>query len=514
MRSLIVLLARKIGFNPLSWIRDTAHMCELVRAFKVRREPKIAAVKFAVVVTPWLGTRVPWFALVCGLLLASKGNKVTFIVDDLPFGAHRVRFCFVLGCIRSVFGLLRGQYNIIHLSDYRSGRQLKVSEQMTVDRLAHLNATWALRGEMSEVGRKRYTSRVVRQLSKSYGAINNVMQREAYDAIVVPGGVYGSTGVWTEHARALGVRVASYDSGGYGTLMLAADGIACQLQDIPRAFSMLETECLSKDEHAFVTASAYAEMDRRRSGVDKFTSQIGGTHNIDARFDGAVIVALNSSWDSAALGLHAVFESSTQWIVETAKYLLANTPNPVIVRQHPAERLEIARTSDDYRALLSRHFGNHPRLHFVAADAPVNSYELLEQASAIAVYTSTIGVEAAAYGKVVVTPSHSYYSDLGFVWKAASLLQYYEQLLRAASGRYSVTPAMQDDALCCYYLTQCCNWVFSPFNPEGFVEWSRYSLADLILHEQVQTMLQSLEGNVPVAFLNHLAKIRQQSRPL
>ena len=70
---------------------------------------------------------------------------------------------------------------------------------------------------------------------------------------------------------------------------------------------------------------------------------------------------------------------------------------------------------------------------------------------------------------------------------------------------------MRDDALCCYYLTQCCNWVFSPFNPEGFAEWSRYALADLARHEKVQITVASLQDNVPVAYLNHVARLAEKA---
>lgn len=510
MRSLMSTLIRTMGFNPLVWFRDTRRMRALVVGFDLKRAPREDAIRFAVIVTPWMGTAVPWFSLVCGLFLASSGNKVSFIVDDLPFGGHGMRSRFVLGCVRSVLRLLRRRHEIIHLSDRVSSIPLDRAAQQSVDRLAELNAVWALRGEMSMAGRQQHTVRTTRQFGASYGAIASVLKGDHYDVVFVPGGVWGSSGIWAEHARAAGVRLASYDSGGYGTLMLAVNGIACQLQDIPRAFSMLKTHATSSAEHTFIVESALAEIGRRRSGVDKFASQMRGTREVDARFAGAVLVALNSSWDSAALGLHAVFESSTQWIVETTRYLLHNTSALVIVRQHPAERLEIARTSDDYRGLLTRHFGDHPRLHFIAADEPVNSYDLLEQVVAVVVYTSTIGIEAAVHGKPVVTPSRSYYSDLGFVWKATSLAQYQQHLLQAASDQCAVTPAMRDDALCCYYLTQCCNWVFSPFNPEGFVEWSRHDLAQLSQHEKVQATVQALEQNVPVAFLNHLARLEHQ----
>ena len=212
--------------------------------------------------------------------------------------------------------------------------------------------------------------------------------------------------MWASHARTVGVRFGSFDSGGYGTLMFAADGIACQLPEIPRALAMLKVRCAASEaEHRFVINAALAEIGRRRAGTDKFASQMMGASSGEERFDGAVVLALNSSWDGAALGLHTVFEGNTQWIVETVKYLLEHTEAPVVVRQHPAERLEIARTTDDYGALLQRNFGSHQRLHFVAADAPVNSYDLLERAAAVVVYTSTIGIETAGHRKPVITAS-------------------------------------------------------------------------------------------------------------
>lgn len=512
MQQWIRILARTVGISPLSfaWFRDTLRMRKLVGDFKVKRSPTKEAIHFAVVVMPWCDTAVPWFSLVCGLLLAARGNKVTFIVDDMPFGEGGLGFRFQIGCVRSVLRLLRDHHDIITLSDHVSSAPLDDAARQSVDRLADLNAVWALRGEIMVAGRQRHTAQTRRQLHASYGAIARVLQGGQYDAVFVPGGVWGSSGIWIEHARVIGVRVASYDSGGYGTLLLAVNGIACQLQDIPRAFWLLKTHDVSTENQAFIVESALTEIGQRRAGIDKFSSQMQGNREVDARFAGAVLVALNSSWDSAALGLHAVFQNSTQWIVETTKYLLENTSAPVIVRQHPVERLEIARSSDNYRDLLIRHFGNHPRLHFIAADEPVNSYDLLEQVAAVVVYTSTIGTEAAAHGKSVVTASRSYYSDLGFVRKATNVAQYHQYLSDALTGQYVVTPAMRDDALCCYYLTQCCNWVFTPFTVTGFGEWSRYDLDQLSQHESVQTIIQALEQNIPIAFLNHLKRIKHQ----
>ena len=375
------LLSGALGFSPIGWLRDTRRMHRLVADFVRSAAPEATATRFAVVVMPWLGTAVPWFSLVCGLFLHAAGSRVTFIVDDLPFGPRPGRFAFVVACIRSVTRRLRRSHEVVALSSCASPTPLPRAALDELGRLAELNAVWALRGEMSAAGRSRYVERSVRQLAPMVAAVAHALEGRRFDAVFVPGGVYGASGVWATQARSLGIRVASFDSGGYGTLMVAADGVACQLQDIPRAFAMLKARPGFAREHAGIIAAARAEIDRRRSGTDKFTSQIPGSRTAtEARFEGAVLIALNSSWDSAALGLHAVFDSSTAWIVETVRYLLQATTAPVVVRQHPAERLEIARTSDDYRALLRREFGDEPRLCFIAADEAVNSYDLLAQA--------------------------------------------------------------------------------------------------------------------------------------
>ena len=254
--------------------------------------------------------------------------------------------------------------------------------------------------------------------------------------------------------------------------------------------------------------AARAEMARRRAGTDRFSSQLQGTTVPDSRFDGGVLLALNSSWDSAALGLHEIFDSTMEWILETVRSALDKTSAQVIVRQHPAERFESGRSTDDYAELLRSNFGSNPRVTFIAAADSVNSYDLLEKVSVVVVYTSTIGVEAAAKGRVVLSASSSYYSEMGFVWAASEFSAYQNCLIDAAAARYTVTDQMKDDALLCYYITQCCNWVASPLSPEGYDDWIQFSFSDLVSQPSVNLTFSAVHDNVPVSFLMHLEKVK------
>ncbi len=502
----------RFSFNPLLWIRQAYQMRRFVRAYATVSSPTKATGQFAVVVMPWLGTAVPWFSIAVGLILAATGSRISFIIDGLPFGVNPVRFRVVLLCIRSVLGTLNRQFEILELRA-AGNTSLKPDEVEMVARLAKLNAVWAMRGEMQERGRFDYTERITSQLTLSACAIRLFLERRKFDCVIVPGGIYGSSGLWARFAHANGTRLASFDSGGRGIVTVAANGIASQLQDIPRAFNLLKAGISARGQWSFARDAALAELQRRRSGTDQFSSQLRRTAKLDLRFHGAVLLALNSSWDSAALGLHQVFENSAQWVVGTVRCLLERTKAQIVVRQHPAERFQAGRSSDDYGRLLRESFSDDPRVTFVAAADPVNSYDLLDEAAAVIVYTSTFGIEAAIQGKVVVTPSSSYYSELGFVWRAESLDQYNDQIVDAVEGRYTVSEQMKSDALMCYYLTQCCNWIHTPLSPEGYEDWIRMSPSDLLKHEGVRITYSALRDNVPTAFLMHSAKVQDTLRP-
>ena len=153
--------------------------------------------------------------------------------------------------------------------------------------------------------------------------------------------------------------------------------------------------------------------------------------------------------------------------------------------------------------MLFRSFVAHDRLIFIAANDPVNTYELLSVVTTVIAHTSTIGVEATALGKPVIVASHCYYAELGFVWAATSRDTYFDLIRRSQAGELALTPAMRKNAYYCYYLTQVCNWVFTPFNPVNDAFWIKESIASLNVSPSVQTIVTALQENIPVALINH-----------
>ena len=500
--SLTRLLASSIGFNPLAWMRYASAMPGYLTALQVDRK-EARGPHVLVPIIPWLGTAVPWLSLAVGRMLAAGGARVTFAFDDQSFDPKTLRQKAVHAALLPSLDALRADHKVLRTSEL-SGQSVRQPPKDLIADLACWNAVWELRGENIEHGRSAIEARNVARFTQAFGRVAEAIDQARPDVMFLPGGIFGTSGLWANLARKGGVRVASFDNGGSGTWMVAADGLACHHGDIPRAVEILNREMTEQARTAAI-ALATAEIDARRQGTDLYSYQLKGSGGGSAAFDGAILIALNSSWDSAALGLHEVFSGNTEWIVETVRYLLDRTDARVVVRQHPAERFAAAGTSDDYGALLKNQFGENPRLHFVAAADPVNTYAILERVKAVIVHSSTIGTDAASMGVPVITSSNAYFSQIGFSEKARSRNQYFDLLDRAARSQLSLAEPAQNVALLCYYTTQVANWVRSGFNPEHFDAWRQVPLAHWFDEPATHRMLQAILQDIPVAVLNHRA---------
>ena len=513
MKSLRKKLGEMVGINPLRWtasVRDVLAFADQIATHSAQHAGAVPAKRsIGIVVNCWLTTWVPWYSIIVGLLLSSRGNKIVFIFDDLPFSDSPVVSAFIRSCIRRVLRRLSRRHWVITVSEHLSGdAPMPRDAGAHINRLAELNAVHRMRGEMVAEGRAAYTALVHGQLTAAFPAIAATLDKIECDAVVVPGGVYGTSGLWLYAGTERGIRVSSFDAGS-GIMLLAAHGIAAQLQDIPRGFEQLKRHGEGAELDSFMVMKARGEIEKRHGGRSAFNyQQAAKSERALDPYKGAVLIALNSSWDQAALGLHVVFRNSAEWIVESVRWILQNTESSVVVRQHPSERFELTRTTDDYEKLLRGEFGANSRVHFIAAADPINTYDLLSVASCVLAYTSTFGVEATALRKPTIVASSCYYANLGFVWSDRSAESYFDHLAQAIRGDLLVTPARERDALLCYYATQVCNWIFTPFNPVSD-DFFRRSVADLSAARDVDLILEVIETGTPACVLNHQRSIQE-----
>jgi hypothetical protein len=279
--------------------------------------------------------------------------------------------------------------------------------------------------------------------------------------------------------------------------------VAAQNADVPQAFQTLWN--LGEETRRQAIAVARAEFRSRAEASDRYGYQTVRQQSSASTDAGGVLIPLNVEWDTAALGKHFLFADTVEWLTSTISAILASDVGPVIVRQHPSERRLLQRSKIDLATVLRERFGHDRRWQFVAADDPVNSYDLLRSAEVVLPFTSNIGVEAAAMGKTVLVSGASYYADLGFVWAAASRDEYFHLLHRALMGDLAPWPDQVARAWVCYYLVAVRNRIWTDFTPQpdDFWRWCRRSPEALFGEPEVSDILDSIDRNVPVALLRH-----------
>ena len=390
---------------------------------------------------PWVSTVAPWYASMLGLGLAHRGREVTFIWDDTAFPDSRLEV--QNRSIGNVLDVIGQSLPITRLSNHGDGEP-NAEDGDVIDRLTDQNVSWVLRGAAPTGDDRHVVEQIRSSLTRSLPLIRSVLDRAKVDCLVVPGGVYGTSGLFLHEAKARGCRVATFDTD-RRIAQICVDGVAAQNGDIPMAFHSL----WNADRHVRQTAVqvAMAELRDRSANCDDYGFQVLPATKSGQYPDGCVLIPLNVEWDTAALGRHTHFESTADWLISTVGAVLGQDAGPVVVRQHPSERRPLQRGRLDVAALLHRRFGDDPRCRFVAADDPVSSYDLLRSARLVLPFVSTIGIEAAAIGKSVLISGACYYADLGFVWSAGSREEYFDLLQRGVSGNLTLRPDQAERAV-------------------------------------------------------------------
>lgn len=460
--------------------------------------------RFALIVQPLYMISWPFFMIALGLLLQKKGKAVTYIVDNSNFEKNIFIYKMKMSVIKHCMQRLSAKgFQIVWLSDAQvSGNHESISSDKLMA-LAQIQAIWLTRGEMAKVDRDREYMRFLQQLTYASSRIQSMLESLNLERIIIACGIVGTSGIYLNCGKCLNIPVSTID-GGVGVNLMSNSGPAAQLTDIPLAFKSFPDE-----EKAYAYDKANMLMKKRMDGNDPFAYQ---TKKIaDEDHDSvSILVLLNSVWDQAALGLHTVYPGMNEWIFQTVKWVVENTKETIIIRQHPAERDKKVSTSDDYKKLL-KPFLQHERVRFISANTDTNTYGLIQKCKVVIAYSTTTALEATMIGKPVITVSNCYYSDLGFVYKPGQLEEYYYYIKQGISEQLPLSESQKKDAALCYYLTQGCNWVFTDFGAtvKDFKQWVTMDPASIFELPEVQDMLDSFIDGSPIALIRHKKMFNQ-----
>jgi hypothetical protein len=455
---------------------------------------------YVVVLSPWSLTTTPWFNITLALILSKRGHTIQFLIDDLQFENtidHNLQINLIKIALRSIrkMGL-----KIDTLSSLEAVLTIDENEHSEIKKSAFANAIHKNRGEEDSQYFKSNIERNEKILMSNFAWVKLFVENNKHKTFILSGGIYANSCLFELLLKAQNREYFTFDSG-FGVLMSSYKGIASQLSDIPMALELL----LSKSDVVIenIVELANQEFEKRQKGINKLNSQYESIEHCEYSDEVGILIPLNSPWDAAALNIASVFSSYNEWLLDTVGLILENTDFIITIRQHPDERHWWGRTKSDFNHMLRERYTDN-RIKFVSCYDKVNTYTLLRKSRAVICYSSTIGIEAAMIGKNVCVCSKVYYSKLGFTFVPSSrhdIVLFLKSIYTTSSRHEQMT-----NAYLTFYLSQCCNWLFTSFTPnyDDFLLWVKKDLQNIWDDKANQIYFESLETRLPLSYLCHL----------
>lgn len=455
--------------------------------------------RIGVLLTPWLSTAVPLFALECVEMLYRAGRTPVALFDATPVIKNPVP----QRQINAIERLLAECFPKLEVQKIEgAGTVANERDRALAKSLFRENAIWQSRGEVLAEKFMEDNAGCQESITNHLGRVRAFLSSAKLDHVLIPGGVFGLSGLYAEMARELQLPFATFD-GGLGLLRITQGGVAAHLADVPVVFNEL-IHTLAPEQRTQLIRMGEAELDDRRHARDFRQFQVSAaTGRDDLHYD--LFVPLNVRWDTAALNRQRAFPTVANWLDELLSWVEARPGITICLRQHPRERVSFVKGSDDLRPLLDRHAKLGSRLRFVSAEEELSSYDLMRNSRAVLPHTSTVGIEAAMLGLPVILGTSVYYEDFGFCHKAATPAEYFASIEEALAGRTNQSDSQRSAAALAYYITQRCAILRTDFtgHPVDYQKWIQIPHEDLWEQPEQADFRTSLLSGDPMPLVRH-----------
>lgn len=472
-------------------------LTERLDRWKFSASPSQPDNKVAVVVTPWLQMAVPFFSVELACALREKGAEVALLYDDGDVTVNRNNYSVEESkFLRRYLRQVASRFSVIPVHDLPAEKDVELP---ILDGVISENAVRAGLGESAAQSYLHAHPELIGKFHRHAQKVLAALEKLPGYCIVVPGGVYGLSGIYLRILQEQKRDFFTYDS---GDMLLAAShrGIAASSDDLSDVMERLLSH-LTEEQANFIDAGVSGELKSLHEARDKWQTQTVPCNPSAAPKSDAVML-LNFRIDTAALLRQLAFPSVIDWITEVAEWAVA-TRRIVYVRQHPCERNPDTRGVDDYGALVRKIDPSGNYVRFVGAGDAVNTYDLISQTRMVLPFTSRTGMEATWLGKPVILGSRCFYRGLGFTWDAASRDEYLEYLEAGCSGKLVVDATQRRHAAIAYFLLSQCFWSTTFFTAvrENLHLWAEKEPSALWEQSEIAALRDAIFKRVPYGWI-------------
>jgi len=367
-------------------------------------------------------------AVLFGLGLAGLGHRATLAylpyanwrtaVNRFDLRRHNIYSRQVLGAASPL--LMTLSLLDVHPEGQRQGRASPLPQPLrqAIQEVSGRDVQYTLQVEDFDPQGELFRLRMERNTQAAQAAFL-WLHNHRPDVILTPNGSILEMGAVYQVARYLEIPVVTYEFGEQqGRIWLAQNGevmrqetdqlwAACR--NLPLSAAQLEQARRLYTSRQ--SADLWENFSRRWQGLPGQGGQAARTAlQLDHR--PVALLAANVIGDSLTLGRQVFTRSMTEWLQSTVAYFAQRPDVQLVVRIHPGERYtQGPSVADVVRHTLPELPGN---ICLVAADDPVNTYDLMEIADLGLVYTTTVGMEMAMGGVPVIVVGQTHYRGRGF----------------------------------------------------------------------------------------------------
>lgn len=333
---------------------------------------------------------------------------------------------------QAVLGRLHPYLHIVSLMSSTPAAQLPPDLKESVRENAWRDTQYTLQVEEVDAEGELYHLRLERNQAAAQAALGLIKSLKP-DVVVIPNGSILEFGAVHLASQQASVPVVTYEFGEQRQRIWIGQNCEVMRQETDDLWDARKDCPLTQDQLEQVRmlfaarqrASLWENFARRWQGVpsqggEKARQELG----LDDR--SVVLLATNVIGDSLTLGRQVFSDSMTGWLQRTVGYFQDRPQAQFVIRIHPGELITQGPSVAEVVHKILPELPEH--IHLVAADAQVNTYDLVEIAQLGLVYTTTVGIEMAMSGLPVIVVGKTHYRNKGFTLDPDSWETYFDSL--------------------------------------------------------------------------------------
>jgi hypothetical protein len=281
-----------------------------IKIWKAPPARKAGKGRYAILVCNWLSTSVPFFSVEIAFALRHEGCEVVVLWDPARVGiaAPSEAETKIIG---DTVRALPRWLGVVEVEG--PAPALPAALTSTIDKIFQDNAIWFAKGEVPATELLKNKSAEREDFRKHAAVVLNFLQSCGADRLIIPGGIFGLSGIYSACAAHIGLRFTTYDLG-LASIMVCHDGCAAHNADFKSALAKAKEVIDHNPQfNAYARRAAIDAFREREAGKDAIqTQKVAANH--ETRYDCDVLVCLNYRADTAALNREKLFESVTHWL--------------------------------------------------------------------------------------------------------------------------------------------------------------------------------------------------------